>query len=77
MSSQEFNMLRIEAMEKRISELEKSNLLYALMLFTVDSLPIDDPMYSKAEQVFLEQRMQKALDKQIVRDDYVDSLNIE
>jgi len=75
MSSQDFNILRIEAMEKRIKELEQSKLLYALMLFNLDSLPVDDEMYSTAEQLLLEQRKEKAIEKEKVRSHYVDSLD--
>jgi len=76
MSSPDFNTLRIEAMEKRIEELERSKLLYALMLFNVDSLPVDDEMYATAEQLLLEQRKEKVIAKQVARDDYEHSLNI-
>jgi len=76
MSIPDFNTLRIEAMEKRIEELERSRLLYALMLFNVDSLPVDDEMYATAEQLLLEQRKEKVIAKQVARDDYEHSLNI-
>ena len=51
MSSLEFMIIRIEAMDKRIGELEKSNLLYAMMLFNIDMLPEDDPHYNTCKDI--------------------------
>ena len=75
MSSPDFNMLRIEVMEKRISELEKSNLLYAIMLYNVDSLPIDDDLYSTVKEMLDTVKEKLSIKKENVRKHYINSLD--
>ena len=70
-----YNILRITALEDRIDELDKTNLLYAIMLYNVDSLPIDDDLYSTVKEMMETVKEKLSIKKENVRKHYVDSLD--
>tara|TARA_R110000787_G_scaffold3555_3_gene13908 strand:- start:161 stop:406 length:246 start_codon:yes stop_codon:yes gene_type:complete len=51
MSSLEFMIARIEVMDKRIGQLERSNMIYALQLFNLGFLPEEDPRYLDCQDI--------------------------
>lgn len=70
-----YNLLRITALEDRIDELDRTNLLYAIMLYNIDSLPIDDDLYSTVKEMGETIKEKLAIKKENVRKDYINSLD--
>lgn len=72
---QDYDLLRIGSMQKRIAELEESNFLYAMELYLAEMLEETDPNYEECKEIHDVYRTDRAEDKEAARKAYVNSLD--